>query len=400
MRVIGTVALVALLAGCGGSSTVVAQGDGDGSGARTPGTADERPTGEWRTSSITQSPSASPPGVKPDAFTLRFFDDGRVIAQARCNSISGPYRIADGRFRMDEAAQTEMGCPGDDRHEEDEWLGAFLTSGPAWTFDGKQIGLDGVDIDVVLKPREEVVPNKPVIGTAWTVTHVTDGPAPGAPADPDSAVSAGMPMGKVQLTFTATEVNGNSSCATFSGQADQRDGIIRFGAITKDVSRCTNGDPAVDQVLAVLAGDVLVKQHIATLTLTHSSGKGLQLSADPADGASVDEPGTEEPSGEWRTTKVTAGPGIAPDAFTLTFSDGRVSARARCNTISGAYTIAEGRFVMDQAAQTKMGCPGEGRQEEDQWLVSFLTGKPRFSHDGERITMGTDTDTVVLEPAK
>jgi heat shock protein HslJ len=285
---IGAIALVTLLAGCGGSTTVVAGGDGgDGGNGGSKPSVQDRPTGEWRTTSIEQAPTVKGPGVKPDAFTLRFFDDGRVIAQARCNSISGNYRIADGKFRMDEAATTEMGCPGDNRHEEDTWLAAFLTSGPAWSFDGKRIGLDGPEIDVELAPREEVVPNTPIVGTTWKVTHLTDGPAPGAPADPNSSVSAGAPMGTWELTFTATEVRGRGQCATFTGPAEQRDGAIRFGSITKDLSKCSDGDPGMEALLAVLAGDVTVKQHIETLTLTHSSGKGLQLSA-------ADEPGSTD----------------------------------------------------------------------------------------------------------
>ena len=274
MRRIGTVTLLALLAGCGGS-TVVAQGDG----GKPAIASDERPTGEWRTTTITEDPPAQAPLVKPDAFTLRFFDDGRVLAQARCNSISGQYRISDGRFRMDEAAQTEMGCPGDNRHEEDQWLSTFLTSGPDFEFANNRISLDSDTIQVELGPREEVQPNKPIVGTRWQLTHLTDGPAPGAPADPNSAVSASMAPPQTELTFDEDSVRGKSGCAEFAGRAKQMGDSIQFSAIK--YSGCDHGSEPVglQDVLAVLKGVVLVKIHVSTLTLTHSSGRGMQLRA-------------------------------------------------------------------------------------------------------------------------
>ncbi|MGQ0845543.1 MAG: META domain-containing protein [Sporichthyaceae bacterium] len=422
MKPIGALALTLLLAGCGGSTTVVAAGDGDAAGG-TPAIGEGRPSGEWRTSSIEQAPSTTVPGAKPDAFTLRFFDDGRVLAQARCNSLQGQYRIEGGRFVVQDLAQTEMGCPGDNRQEEDQWLGAFLTASPTYVFDGTTLGLTSDAIDVVLKPREEVQPNATLIGTRWELTHLTDGPAPGAPADPNSTASASMPPVPMEFTLTTLKVSGTSGCARFSGPAEVTGENVRFGRIDVDTSAC--GPDALAQLPALMREGVLAaKVHLRTLTLTHSSGKGMQLSAaqdapaagpGPAtveppmrvdDGAASDsEPVAQRPVGEWRTTTVEentaprTGSGIAPSEFTLSFFDGdRVSANARCNSVGGSYDVVDGRFVMDEAAQTKKGCPGD-RQAEDQWLVSFLTAKPSFAYDGKRIAMTTAMSSVVLEPA-
>ncbi|MGQ0468074.1 MAG: META domain-containing protein [Sporichthyaceae bacterium] len=307
MKWMGALALTSVLAGCGGSTTVVAEGDGGGVGAGKPSAAD-RPTGEWRTTSIDQADGAAIEGVQPEAFNLRFFDDGRVMAQARCNSLSGQYRIENGRFRVDDLAQTEMGCPGENRHEEDTWIGAFLTSSPAYAFDGTRITLDTDAIRVALKPREEVVPNKPLGGTRWELTHLTDGPAPGAPADPNAAVSASMAPPQTHLQFgvglsreaaavpdapsgspPSGTLKGRSGCVDFfaraelvssaaSGKAGEE--TLRFGPLSVDDSQCKAGRTAgVDSVLAVLQGDVIARIVVGTLTLTHASGRGMQLSA-------------------------------------------------------------------------------------------------------------------------
>lgn len=72
----------------------------------------------------------------------------------------------------------------------------------------------------------------------------------------------------------------------------------------------------------------------------------------------------------------------------LTFQDGqRIGARAGCNTMSGSYTITEGRLVVSGAAQTRIGCAPE-RLAQDQWYFGFLQSKPSIVITG---------DTIVLE---
>lgn len=412
MKWIGFLAVATMLAGCGGTTSVVAQGD-EGK----PAVGNGRPTGTWRTTSVDQTPSASVAGSKPESFGMQFFDDGRVSVSARCNSLGGTYRIEGGRFRMDEIMQTEMGCPGENRHEEDQWLGAFLAAGPKYAFDGQRISLDTDSIRVALKQNAKNAADEAFVGTRWKV----DSALMASPSGDAGSTSASPPFSPAELVFTDTAVNGKVGCATLAGPAKRDGDKIRFGQVVADQSKCLDGEPAVGELLSVLKGDVALTFRHLSMTLMHPSGKGLSLravqddapAAGPGPKPVVDEPqtGATEPAvappldGEWRTnsirrTAATRDPLVPPAAFTLRFlDDGQVSAQARCQTFSGPYKVVDGHFVMDPTVQTKEGCSGD-RHDEDQWMIGFLLAKPSFDKDGKAIVMATGTHTVKLQRAE
>jgi len=91
---------------------------------------------------------------------------------------------------------------------------------------------------------------------------------------------------------------------------------------------------------------------------------------------------------------------IAPGStITLTFTDGRVSGRAGCNSISGAYTVrGDVLSVSPQLMSTMMACD-PALMDQDTWLTAFLSSSPTFTYADGTLTLTNGTDTLVLTPA-
>jgi heat shock protein HslJ len=262
--------VLALAAACGGDDgEVVAEG--------TPPPAD--PAGEWRSTSVTEDGKARKL-VEGTRVGLDFAD-GNLRAQAGCNTISGPVKFVDGHLEVGSLAMTEMGCPGKGRHEQDSWLSEFLGGRPAYTYSGDRLDLTSGGTRIELAPRELVEPDLPLEGTTWRVTHLTSGPPPGSDPGPDATVSAGAPGPAAgELTFEDGKVTGNAGCATFSGPAEVGEASIEIGELEVVRSGCKGeAATAFEKVVGVLAGTVAYRTSPHTLTLTHSSGRGLQLDA-------------------------------------------------------------------------------------------------------------------------
>ncbi|WP_084671253.1 META domain-containing protein [Sporichthya polymorpha] len=269
------VLLVAGLAACG--SDAASSEPDPAAGGSGPGPSAGTPDGEFLSTSVTENGKPKKL-VKGTSVSLRFAD-GAVSAQAGCNTMSGPVRFADGKLVVDDLAMTEMGCPGEGRHEQDQFVAAFLTARPAYTYDGTTLDLSTDSVRMVFGPREQVQPDLPLEGTRWNVTHLTSGPARDAADDPNAAVSAGMAPPKAFLEFADGRVTGNDGCNRLFGDATVSGDTITFGPIATTKMACP-GVEGTDRVLAVLTGDVTWKIDHRILTLTNAAGDGLQLEAE------------------------------------------------------------------------------------------------------------------------
>ena len=89
---------------------------------------------------------------------------------------------------------------------------------------------------------------------------------------------------------------------------------------------------------------------------------------------------------------------VAETEITLSFSDGRISARAGCNTLMGAATWDDGvlRVPGDGLASTMMACP-DGLQAQDEWLLTLLTSSPTVSLSGGILTLGDDAAGMTMQ---
>lgn len=76
-------------------------------------------------------------------------------------------------------------------------------------------------------------------------------------------------------------------------------------------------------------------------------------------------------------------------------ADGRVSANAGCNYLSGSGRLESGRLLIDGLAMTEMACPG-GLMEQEAWVAEFLTSRPALRLDGDELMLTGEAITVTL----
>lgn len=87
---------------------------------------------------------------------------------------------------------------------------------------------------------------------------------------------------------------------------------------------------------------------------------------------------------------------VEGSTVTLTFTDGRISAQAGCNTLNGsAAWDADALEVPEPLASTMMACE-EPLMAQDTWLSSFLTSSPALDLDGDTLTLGDDATGMTL----
>jgi heat shock protein HslJ len=78
----------------------------------------------------------------------------------------------------------------------------------------------------------------------------------------------------------------------------------------------------------------------------------------------------------------------------LTFwTDGRITATAGCNMLSGTVRVEADRLVVNDLGSTEMGCDA-ARHSQDEWLASMLTANPAYLLDDARLQLRSD-DTVL-----
>lgn len=260
------VVLVALTAACG---------DDEGGGNGAPGAGDDEiPWGtELVSTEVTRDgePDALVPGTE---IRLSFRDDGSATASAGCNTLGiDDVSVVDGHLRATAGAMTEMGCDPQ-RHAQDEWLVAFLTSEPAWSWDGETLVLTADDAEVTLVDREVVEPDRPLEGTRWDLDTLIEG------SGPDGAASSIPEQVDAFVVFEDGRITGNTGCNSLTGEATVEGDEIAFGMIATTLMLCDAPLGEVEApMLAVLDGTVAWTVDANRLTLEHPSGNGLSFLA-------------------------------------------------------------------------------------------------------------------------
>jgi heat shock protein HslJ len=98
-------------------------------------------------------------------------------------------------------------------------------------------------------------------------------------------------------------------------------------------------------------------------------------------------------------TEVTGSYTIVPgSSITLIFEKDKLSAKAGCNSMFGAYTVTGDVLTVPQMGSTMMACQ-EDLMAQDRWLAAFLSSGPTWALDGDTLTLTDGKDTLVLGPA-
>jgi heat shock protein HslJ len=265
---IWTLAIVTLaLAGCAAARANTGGPGGDGTGTGATGALNGR---TFLSTAVTDdgAPRRLVPGTR---VRLTFTGDG-VTAQAGCNTMSGSARLDGGRLVVpDSLAMTEMGCPPG-LAEQDQWLAALLAAGPRVSLDGDRLVLTHGGTAVRLLDRTVAEPDKPLVGTAWTLDGVTHGQTVSSVPMGVTSTLRIAPSGRMSLDL---------GCPTATARADVRGNRLVVTDVTVTAVTCASpGPPPVgDDVLAVLKGTVRWTIEGDLLHLTRGT-RGLTYRAD------------------------------------------------------------------------------------------------------------------------
>lgn len=210
------------------------------------------------------------PGGGP--LSLDFTTPGLVAATAGCNTASGTVEFTDGKITTDTMASTMMACEPAVM-ESDAWVTTFLSAQPSWTLSGDTLTVTTDTITVTLADKKVVDPDRPVQGTAWTVTSLITTDA--------VTSSLALETSAPELTIAADgSVTGSTGCNRMTGSATVTDTTITFAPMGTTRMACEPEVADIERhVLTVLDGEVTVAVDAATMTLRKPDGNGLILTA-------------------------------------------------------------------------------------------------------------------------
>jgi heat shock protein HslJ len=188
MKLILAAVTLLVLTACGTEAGPAGPGDPSPS-------AGSAPVGEYV---VTAAAVGGAPRPFADGSEVRFtFRDGKLGITGGCNHLFGDYSVKGDRLTAGPIGGTEMGC-GKELMDQDSWLAKFF-SGPV-TIGHDPLTLTAGDTLLTLTPRSEVHPDKPLLGTRWTLDGLIEG-------DSVSSIPAG-PAVVLTLDKTAASVTG------------------------------------------------------------------------------------------------------------------------------------------------------------------------------------------------
>ncbi len=260
--------VIGAITSCGGTTTLV-PGTGSEGGDRLLGHT-------YLSTEVTEAGKPRPLAPKT-RISLRFSDDGRLHADAGCNSMSGPVDLGDATIDAGTLATTEMGCDPP-RHAQDSWLADLLAAKPGWRLEGHRLVLTSGDTRIVLLDRKIADPDRPLAKTRWEVTTLVEGDVASSMPNVDDTGR------KAYLVFADGRVEGSDGCNQLTGPATVLGDRIEFGPLTSTKMACLGDLARVQQVvLAVLDGAVDYRIDADQLHLEHPGGQGLVLTARGSD---------------------------------------------------------------------------------------------------------------------
>ena len=93
------------------------------------------------------------------------------------------------------------------------------------------------------------------------------------------------------------------------------------------------------------------------------------------------------------------GAGVSGDAYSIHFTDDRISGKAGCNQFSGTYALNGSTITTAPLAVTRMACPGP-RMEHERRVLALLTGPVEIVHrPGEKLVLTGRAGSIALRRA-
>jgi heat shock protein HslJ len=204
------------------------------------------------------------PLVAGTRIELRFTDDGRLVANAGCNTMGGTISLAGGKLDVADLSITEMGCDPP-RHEQDQRLSAFLDGKPSWRLDGEHLALGSAGTELTLAEVKAL----PLVGTTWRADTLIQGAVAGSTP---AGVGATLVFGQDEVT-----VSGLCNLRTAKYQAAGSTVTFQLGPLTRRA--CAPEIMTVEQAaVALLDGEATYRIDGRTLTITKGD-KGLRCTA-------------------------------------------------------------------------------------------------------------------------
>ncbi len=190
------------------------------------------------------------------------FDGDRLGITAGCNTMGGTYTLDGTRLRVSDLAMTEMGCEAA-LIEQDTWVVGLFERDVQLTA-GTEPTLISGDVVLTLADREQVSPDKPLLGTTWTLDAIGVGGDEGAV----SSVPAGV-VATVRFGAGGT-VQVRDGCNGGDGAAAVAEDTITWGDRSSDLRACPEPGIAtvVEAFAAVLDGTTTFAIEEKSLTIT------------------------------------------------------------------------------------------------------------------------------------
>jgi heat shock protein HslJ len=193
--------------------------------------------------------------------------DGRIAITAGCNSMSGPYRVADDRLVIGTMATTEMGC-AEPLMAQDRWVGAFL-GGATLGLAGDTLTLRNGEVTMTMTDRRIADPDRPLEGTRWILDGIVAG-------DTVSSVPAGV---TAAITIADDRIAVETGCNTGGATVDVAATHLTIGPLALTRRACPPDVASVETAMTgVLTGEVAYAIDADQLTLT-SGQSGLTFRA-------------------------------------------------------------------------------------------------------------------------
>jgi heat shock protein HslJ len=197
------------------------------------------------------------------------FQNGRVSANAGCNTMGGEYTFDGSTMSVAAMEMTDMGCE-EQLAAQDEFLATQLGSGPTVEVDGDLLTLTSGEATMTMIDSEVAEPDLPWEGPTWQLDGIVEREAV-------SSVPQGVEASLVIADGMATVDTGCNSGTT---TVEVGDDTLTFSPMAVTLMLCEDDANAVqDAVLRTLDGEVSYEIDADRLSIRRDDDSGLDYTS-------------------------------------------------------------------------------------------------------------------------